>query len=176
MVTEKGLKKDPDLGTKIDKAVFPGMQGGPHEHTIAGIAVALEEASQESFKEYAKQVVVNAKVLSETLIGFGFTLVTGGTDNHLMVVDLRNLNIGGKEAAEILEKNGLVVNKNTIPNDPNPPSKPSGIRLGTPAVTTRGMKEPQMKILGELIKKILIDGREVKKEVLELAKEFPYDF
>jgi len=176
MVTNKGLQKDPELSTKIDKAVFPGLQGGPHMHTIAGIAVALRFAQGKPFQEYAHQVIKNAKVLSETLIGFGFTLVTGGTDNHLMVLDLRNINIPGKEAAEILEKNGLVVNKNTIPNDPNPPSKPSGIRLGTPAVTTRGMKEPQMRILGGLIKEVLMNGREVKKEVLELTKEFPYDF
>jgi len=176
MVTSKGLQKDPELSTKIDKAVFPGLQGGPHMHTIAGIAVALRQAQGKPFKEYAHQVIANAKTLSETLIDFGFTLVTGGTDNHLMVVDLRNLNIGGREAAEILEKNRLVVNKNTIPNDPSPASKPSGIRLGTPAVTTRGMKEGEMKKIAEFIKNVLIDKLDVEAEVLELAKEFPNDF
>lgn len=173
MVTEKGLQKDPDLGTKIDKAVFPGLQGGPHIHTIAGMAVALRQAQGEPFKRYARQVVENAKVLAETLIGGGFNLVTGGTDNHLILVDLRNMSFDGKEAAEKLEEEGIVVNKNAVPGDTRPPSSPSGIRLGSPAVTTRGMKVTEMKRIGEMIKKVLKEGKSVKEEVKQLCQEFP---
>jgi glycine hydroxymethyltransferase len=144
LVTEKGLKKDHDLPQKIDRAVFPGLQGGPHENTIAALAVALAEASRPSFKNYAQQVVENAKILAEELKKQGFNLVTGGTDNHLILSDLSNLRIDGKNAAVLLEKAGLVVNANSIPHDPNPPFRPSGIRLGTPAVTTRGMGKEEM--------------------------------
>lgn len=173
MVTEKGLQKDPDLAKKIDRAVFPGLQGGPHLHTIAGIAVCLEKAREPEFKKYAKQVVVNAKVLAETLSLTGFNLVTGGTDNHLILIDLRNLNIGGKEAAVKLEEEGIVVNANAVPNDPAPPFKPSGIRLGTPAVTARGMKEKEMKEIGKMIKEVLIEEKNVRKRVLEVCERFP---
>jgi glycine hydroxymethyltransferase len=173
MVTDKGLQKDPELASKIDKAVFPGLQGGPHIHSIAGIAIALEKASQPEFKKYAGQVVTNAKVLAETLLAGGFDLVTGGTDNHLMVIDLRKQGLEGKTAAEALEKEGIVTNKNTIPGDLKPPSVTSGIRLGTPAVTTRGMKEPEMKQIGEMIKKVLLNKESVKNEVLELCQRFP---
>ncbi|MGB9706775.1 MAG: serine hydroxymethyltransferase, partial [Microgenomates group bacterium] len=145
MVTKKGLKKDPKLGEKIDRWVFPGLQGGPHENNIAAIAVALGEASRPEFKKYARQVVKNAKVLGGELKKYGFDLVSGGTDNHLVLVDLRNKKIGGKEAAVVLEEAGIVVNANSIPHDPAPPFRPSGIRLGTPAVTTRGTKEKEMK-------------------------------
>lgn len=173
MVTEKGLQKDPDLTKKIDRAVFPGLQGGPHLHTIAGIAVCLEKASQPEFKKYAKQVVVNAKVLAETLSLTGFNLVTGGTDNHLILIDLRNLNIGGKEAAVRLEEEGIVVNANAVPNDPAPPFRPSGIRLGTPAVTTRGMKESAMQKIGKMIGEVLLEQKSVKEKVQNLCQKFP---
>jgi glycine hydroxymethyltransferase len=173
MATDKGLKKDPDLAKKIDKAVFPGLQGGPHLHAIAGIAITLRQAQEESFKEHAGQVVKNARVLAQALIEEGFELVTGGTDNHLILVDLRNLGIDGKAAAEKLNVEGMVTNKNTIPNDPGTPVKPSGIRLGTPAVTTRGMKEPEMKEIGRMIKEVLVENKAVKSEVKKLSDRFP---
>ncbi|MEK9143095.1 MAG: serine hydroxymethyltransferase, partial [Patescibacteria group bacterium] len=149
MVTGPGLVKDPKMGEKIDKAVFPGLQGGPHDNVTAAIAVCLHEASQPSFKRYAKQVVRNAKVLADTLSGQGLALSTNGTDNHLMVVDLRPQGVIGNIAAEALEVAGIVVNRNSVPHDPNPPFYPSGIRLGTPAITTRGMKEKEMKQIGK---------------------------
>ncbi|MBI3887713.1 serine hydroxymethyltransferase [Candidatus Microgenomates bacterium] len=143
MVTEKGLKKDPDLAKKIDKSVFPGHQGGPHMNKIAGIAVALEEAMRTEFKEYAQQIVKNAKVLGD-LLGFP-------TENHMIWMDLRNKNIEGWHAHVTLEAANICGNKQTIPNDPKPPFYPSGYRLGTPAITTRGMKEPEMKIIAQFI-------------------------
>ena len=155
MVTKKGLKKDGKLGEKIDRAVFPGLQGGPHNHTIAGIGVALEEASQPEFKKYAKQIVKNAQVLGEELKKQGFKLVTGGTDSHLLLVDLRNKGVDGKTAAEKLEKEGIITNADSIPNDPASALRPSGLRLGTAAITTKGMKEKEMKGLAEKIAKIL---------------------
>ena len=151
MVTRQGLKKDPEMGDKIDKAVFPGLQGGPHDNITAAIAVALKEASTPEFKKYVSQIVVNAKVLARTLMEKGLVLTTGGTDNHLMVVDLRPQGVIGNIAAEALEAAGIVVNRNSVPHDPNPPFYPSGIRLGTPAITTRGMKEKEMKIIGKWI-------------------------
>ncbi|GIW61958.1 MAG: serine hydroxymethyltransferase [Patescibacteria group bacterium] len=144
MVTEKGLTKDPELADKIDKAVFPGLQGGPHDNQTAAIAVALKEASSAKFRKYGEQVVKNAKKLAEKLKELGFDLVSGGTDNHLLLIDLRNKNVNGAVGALALEVAGIVVNKNAVPNDPMPPFYPSGIRLGTPAVTTRGMKERDM--------------------------------
>lgn len=176
MVTEKGRNKDSELMKKIDRAVFPGVQGGPHMNSIAGIAVALKEANGPEFKEYAKQIVVNAKVLSEELIKSGFTLTTGGTDNHLMVMDLRKNDVDGKSAAVLLEEAGIVLNANAIPHDPNPPGKPSGIRLGTPAVTTRGMKEAEMVLIAGFIRQVLCVQDSVlrtKDEVAELCREFP---
>ena len=155
MVTERGLKKDRKLGEKIDRAVFPGLQGGPHNHTIAGIGVALEEASQPEFKKYAEQVVKNAQVLGEELKKQGFKLVTEGTDSHLLLVDLREKGVEDKIAAEKLEEEGIITNANSIPNDPASALRPSGLRLGTAAVTTRGMKEKEMKELAERIAKIL---------------------
>lgn len=139
----------------INKALFPGMQGGPHLHSIAGIGVAFEEALTPSFKTYAKQIVKNAKALAKELTKLGYTLVSGGTDNHLMLVDLRPQGITGGDAANMLEKHGLVVNKNSIPHDPAKPWKPNGIRLGTPAATTRGMKEKDMIKLARKIHEIL---------------------
>lgn len=173
MVTQKGLDKDPDLAKKIDRAVFPGMQGGPHQNTTAAIALALQKVPTPEFKSYAKQVIKNAKVLSEELIKLGFNITTGGTDNHLMVIDLRNKNIAGKDAAVLLEESGIVVNYNTIPHDPNPPMHPSGIRLGTPAVTTRGLKETEMVQLAKLINEVLVNKKNVATEVKNLCKLFP---
>ena len=144
MVTSKGLKKDKDLADKIDKAVFPGLQGGPHDNQTAAIAVCLLEASKPAFKIYAKQIVKNSKKLAGELIKYDFDLVSGGTDNHLILVDLANKNVNGALAAYTLEVAGIVVNKNGVPNDKMPPFYPSGIRLGTPAITTRGMKEKEM--------------------------------
>jgi glycine hydroxymethyltransferase len=135
----------------IDKAVFPGLQGGPHNQTTAGIAVALKEAAGEGFKHYAAQIVANAKVLAETLTGHGFELVSGGTDNHLILVDLTNKGVAGKKAAQALDRAGVVCNYNTVPFDPRKPFDPSGIRLGTPAVTSRGMGAPEMRQIGEFI-------------------------
>ncbi len=155
LATQKGLKKDPELFEKIDKAVFPGMQGGPHNNAIAGISVALDEASRPAFKIYGKQVVKNAKVLADELKKGGLTLVANGTDSHLMVVDLRPLKLSGNVVAEALEVAGIVVNKNSVPNDFMPPFYPSGVRLGTPALTTRGMKEKDMMLIAGLILKVI---------------------
>jgi glycine hydroxymethyltransferase len=129
----------------MDRAVFPGLQGGPHNHTTAGIAVALHEAAQPEFADYARQIVANAKALAAALLEHGFTLVTGGTDNHLILVDLTSKGVPGKKAAQALDRAGLECNYNTVPFDPRKPFDPSGIRLGTPAVTSRGMKEPEMR-------------------------------
>jgi glycine hydroxymethyltransferase len=128
----------------IDRAVFPGLQGGPHNHTTAGIAVALHEASQASFRDYAQQVVANAKALAAALVDRGFDLVSGGTDNHLILIDLTNKGIGGRPAARALDRAGMELNYNTVPYDVRKPFDPSGIRLGTAAVTTRGLREEQM--------------------------------
>jgi len=129
---------------RIDKAVFPGLQGGPHDHTTAAIAVALHEAAQPAFRDYAARVVANARRLAEELVERGFDLVSGGTDNHLILVDLTSKGIGGKPAAQALDRAGLVTNYNTVPYDPRKPFSPSGLRLGTPGITTRGMGEPEM--------------------------------
>jgi glycine hydroxymethyltransferase len=155
MVTKRGLLKDPDLPSKIDKAVFPGLQGGPHDNQTAGIAVALKEASTQSFKHYAKQIVENAKKLADELKGYGFNLISGGTDNHLLLIDLSNKKVNGSVAALALEIAGIVLNKNAVPNDPMPPFFPSGIRLGTPAITTRGMKEKEMVKIAEWINRVI---------------------
>ncbi len=176
MVTKKGLEKDPELAKKIDKAIFPGLQGGPHMHQIAGIAVCLKEASSPSFKKYAAQIVKNAKALAEALKSYGFKLVTDGTDNHLILMDLRNKDISGGDAATRLEAAGITINKNTIPYDPNPPFQPSGIRLGTPAITTRGMKEKEMKKIAEWYNRVISDEKSIKKvreEIKSFCKKFP---
>lgn len=145
LVTKKGIKRDAGIGNKIDKAVFPGLQGGPHNNTIAAIAVCLHEASLPSFKGYGKAVVRNAKVLANELKKGGLDFVSGGTDSHLMVIDLRKQKLSGTIVAEALEIAGLVVNKNSVPNDNMPFFYPSGVRLGTPAVTTRGMGGKEIK-------------------------------
>lgn len=168
MVTDTGLKRDPDMANKIDKAVFPGLQGGPHDNVTAAIAVCLKEAGTSAFKTYTKQIVANAKVLSQTLLEQGLTLTTGGTDNHLMVVDLRPQGVVGNIVAEALEVAHIVVNRNSVPHDPNPPFYPSGIRLGTPAITTRGMKEKEMKQIGKWITEVI---REVSHYRLPLAEK-----
>lgn len=162
MVTEKGLKKDPDLADKIDKAVFPGLQGGPHDNQTASIAVALKEASEPEFKKYANQIVKNAKELAKVLVANGFDLVSGGTDNHLLLIDLRSKGVNGAIAAFALEVANIVVNKNSVPNDTMPPFYPSGIRLGTPAITTRGMNEVDMIKVGEWIAKIIEEVADTK--------------
>jgi len=153
----------------IDKAVFPGTQGGPLMHIIAAKAVALGEALQPSFREYAKNVVANAKALAETLLAEGLNLVSGGTDNHLMLIDTRNLNITGKDAEHVLDSVGITVNKNAIPFDPTSPFVTSGIRIGTPAVTSRGMGVEAMKTIGKVIALTLKNPRDEAK--LEQARE-----
>lgn len=165
MVTNKGLEKDAELPEKINRAIFPGLQGGPHENNIAGIAVALKEAQKPEFTEYGKQVVKNAKALAGTLKQEGINLYADGTNTHLMVIDLRSLKILGNTAAEALEQAGIVTNKNMVPNDPNPPFYPSGLRLGTPGTTSRGMKEEEMEQIGILISRTLKDVSLLKKQM-----------
>ena len=173
------MTNDEEIAKKIDRNIFPGIQGGPLMHIIAAKAVAFKEALDPSFKEYQMQVVKNAKVLAQTLVFGGLRIVSGGTDNHLMLVDLRAKNVTGKLAEEKLEEAGITCNKNAIPNDPEKPFITSGIRLGTPAVTSRGLKENEMKIIGELILKVLenVNDQEtiksVKLEVIQLMKDFP---
>jgi glycine hydroxymethyltransferase len=167
------------LARRIDKAVFPGLQGGPHNHAIAAKAVAFGEALQPAYKDWARQVVVNAKILAETLMDNGLRLVSGGTDNHLMLVDLSKLGVTGAQAEDALDKAGITLNKNKIPFDPRGPMDPSGIRLGTPALTCRGMKEGEMKDIGQWIARVVKNhGDEqvlssVKSSVLDLTKQFP---
>lgn len=165
---EKTLENIPTL---IDRAIFPGMQGGPHMHVIAAKAVAFGEALRPEFKEYAEQVVKNASVLADELSKRGFKLVTGGTSNHLILADVyKSFGIDGKVAEEALDKIGLTLNKNAVPDDPLPPFKPSGIRLGTPALTTRGLKEEHMAQIAEWMKRA-IDGRENNSELNDLRKD-----
>jgi len=180
---EKQAKREKSMAGKIDKAVFPGLQGGPHEHIIAAKAVAFGEAMKPEFKEYAAQIVKNAKALAETLMSNGIELVSGGTDNHLLLIDLiKTKTIGelgkGKEGAVALEEAGIVTNANTIPFDPSTPFRPSGIRLGTPILTTRGMKESEMKSVGEWIAKVLnnMDKPEIRPKIKEEIKELCNQF
>jgi glycine hydroxymethyltransferase len=169
MVTDKGMEKDPDLGKKIDKTIIPGMQGGPHNHQTAAVAVALLEASKPEFREYAGQVVRNAKALADSLMKNGLTTVTNGTDTHLILIDLTPFGKGlGIFAEEALGAAGITVNKNTIPNEQSSAFYPSGIRLGTPAITTRGMKEPEMEIIGGLFAEAI---NQVREEHLPENKE-----
>jgi len=168
-----------ELGAAIDKTVFPGMQGGPLVHIVAAKAVCFLEAMQPGFREYARQIVANAKVMAETLAAEGFRVISGGTDTHLMLVDVFSKGMLGSEAEKALGEAAITVNKNAIPFDTNPPMKPSGIRIGTPAVTTRGMKEREMRQIARWIAEALhhrTDGNvlaRVRKQVMELAEEFP---
>lgn len=163
---------------QIDRAVFPGLQGGPHNHTTAAIAVALHEASQPEFKKYAEQIVKNAKVLSEELLRYGFDLVTGGTDNHLILIDMTNKKLSGKQVSKALIQANIECNCNTVPYDTRSPFDPSGIRIGTPAVTSRGMKEDAMKKIAFWINKVVenIDNEKEIKKIKDEVKEFCLQF
>ncbi len=165
MVTEKGLAKDSDLCSKIDKAVFPGLQGGPHNNTTAAIAVCMKEAQENSFKKYAKQVVENAKVLGEELTGYGFNLISGGTDNHLILIDVTNKALDGWTAAWALDYAGIVLNRNAVPFDKRSAYYPSGLRLGTPAITTRGMGAKEMKMIAKWMNEVVEITREVASKI-----------
>jgi glycine hydroxymethyltransferase len=169
------LSQDPELGKKIDKLIFPGIQGGPLEHVIAGKAVAFFEALQPEFQEYSRLVVENAKRLAAELAERGYRIVTGGTDNHLMLVDLRPKGLTGKEAEERLDQVGITVNKNAIPFDPKPPRVTSGIRIGTPAITTRGFTPEEMPLVADLIDRALTQGpsEALREEVRRLALAHP---
>jgi glycine hydroxymethyltransferase len=168
-----------EYADKVDRSVFPGLQGGPHMHTVTAIAVALAEADTPEFAAYAKQIVANAKRLAEKLMEHGFKLSSDGTDNHLILIDLRNKGIPGKKFAKALDRARIETNYNTIPDDPAPPFNPSGLRVGTPAVTTRGMKEPQMELIAGFMAKVAenIDNEsiieQVSKEALLLCSQFP---
>lgn len=203
MVTEKGLKKDPELPRKIDRAIFPGLQGGPHDHTTAAIAVALNEALRPEFKVYCEQIVKNCKALAKGLMENGIKIVTNGTDNHMILIDLTPFGKGnGIFAQEALDLAGITVNKNTIPAEPSSPFYPSGIRLGTPTLTTREMKEKEMELIAKWIAQIIYEIKgyqlpedksersiyinkfregikksklveETREQVIDLCREFP---
>lgn len=166
------------FGAKLDKATFPGIQGGPLMHIIAAKAVALGEALKPEFTEYQRQTITNARVLSEELIGFGFDLVSGGTDNHLILMDLTKNGITGQDAEKALGKARIIVNKNTIPFDKRGPMVTSGIRLGSPALTTRGMKQEEMRLIAALINRVLLnpESKEVLNEVREAVSDLCYRF
>jgi len=166
------------FASKIDKAVFPGMQGGPHDHINAAKAVAFKEALEEDFKDYARQVIINAKTLAQEFVGNGYRVISGGTDNHLIVADMTSKDITGKEAEAVLEKIGISVSRSTIPNDPNPPMNPSGVRFGTPALTSRGMKEEEVRKIATWINEA-IENKEDEKKLKELkakVQEFCFKF
>ncbi len=175
------MTNDEAIAKKIDTAVFPGMQGGPLMHVIAGKAVCFGEALKPEFKAYAQQIVLNAQALATGLKEAGYRLTSGGTDNHLMLMDLsaKNADLTGADAEKWLEKAGIVTNKNGIPNDPRPPKVTSGLRLGTPATTTRGLREPDMAAVADLIDRVLTSGGEdktcqkVRNEVVDLCKQYP---
>jgi glycine hydroxymethyltransferase len=166
----------------IDKAVFPGTQGGPHNNMTAAKAVAFKEALSDDFKIYAKQVISNAQSLAREFLNLGYNIVSGGTDNHMFILDLSPKNMAGKEAEKALEYVGISVSRSTIPNDSRPPFNPSGLRLGTPAITTRGMKEEDMKQLAKLINETIInfDNKDrlnsIKEEVKKKAQSFPLKY
>ncbi len=172
---------DQPFATALDRAVFPGLQGGPHDHTTAAIAVALEEAGRDDFQRYAQRVVENARALAAALLAHGFDLVSGGTDNHLILMDLSNKQIAGKPAAEALDRAGLVSNYNTVPFDPRKPFDPSGLRIGTPAVTSRGMGTDAMVRIADWMNRALQAARagrgaeldRIRREVADLARQFP---
>ena len=163
---------------QVDRAVFPGMQGGPHEHIVASKAVAFKEALAPEFTTYAAQVIKNAKALANKLINIGYKIISDGTDNHLMVVDMTSKGVNGREAEEVLDKVGISVSRSTIPNDPNPPMKPSGVRLGTPAITTRGMEEDDMKKIANWIEEAIKNKNSENElnKIKEEVKEFCLGF
>ena len=169
-----------ELGKAIDKAIFPGIQGGPLEHVIAGKAVAFGEALKPEFKEYQKQIVKNAKAMADTFINNGVKLVSGGTDNHLLLLNLSDTEMTGLELETLLEKANITVNKNTVPNEKRKPTITSGVRIGAPSITTRGMKEKESVMIAEMITRIIKEGRsavkEVKAQVKELIKKFPLPY
>jgi len=177
MVTQKGFDKDPELPSKIDKAVFPGLQGGPHDHTTAAIAVALKEMMQPEFKKYSEQIVKNSKALAKSLMDNGIKVVTNGTDNHLILVDLTSFGKGkGIFAQDALDEANITMNKNTIPADPSSPFYPS-LRMGTPSLTTRGMKEKDMEHIGKWISEVIHEIKkyqlpEDKKEINDYLRKF----
>lgn len=164
---------------QVNKAVFPGMQGGPHDHITAAKAVAFGEALRPEFKDYAKQVILNAKTMAEEFLKLGYRVISGGTDNHLMVVDMTSKGISGKDAEAVLDRCGISVSRSTIPNDPNPPMNPSGVRFGTPAITTRGMKQEEIKKIVGWINSAIEQREEIemlesiKKQVKEMCENFP---
>jgi glycine hydroxymethyltransferase len=168
-----------EFAEKIDKAVFPGLQGGPHNHTTAAIGVALKEAATPAFKEYGRQIVRNAKAMAEELLAHGFNLVSGGTDNHLILIDLTNKKVIGKKGAQALDRAGIVCNYNTVPYDPRKPFSPSGLRLGTPAVTSRGMGEGEMRQIARWIDQAIAHADDeaalarISGEVTEMCRRFP---
>lgn len=168
------------LAAKIDKAVFPGTQGGPLEHVIAGKAVAFGEALSDEFKAYQKQIILNSAAMADEIQKLGIKLVSGGTDNHLMLLDFSSLGVTGLEVEKNLDKAGITVNKNTVPNETRSPKITSGIRVGTPSVTTRGMKEDDMRLIARLIAKIVFEGKtaipEVRAEVKKLIAKFPLEY
>jgi glycine hydroxymethyltransferase len=176
---KKAERTRQNLPTLIDRAIIPGLQGGPHNHQTAAIAVALKEAASPAFKKYGLQIVKNAKTLAKELTAKGYNLVTGGTDNHLLLIDLTNKGVIGAQAEDALGKAGITVNKNTVPYDPRPPFSPSGIRLGTPALTTRGMKEDEMEQIAGWIDQAITrrsDEKTLNKlsvEIKRFASKFP---
>jgi glycine hydroxymethyltransferase len=163
----------------IDRAVFPALQGGPHNHTTAAIAVALQEASTAEFKAYGRQIVDNAKALAEALLGHGFTLISGGTDNHLILIDMTSKGVTGKQASRALARAGIETNANTIPYDPRRPFDPSGVRIGTPAVTSRGMQEAEMRRIAAWINQVVSNVQDdalhaqIRGAVREFCQAFP---
>ncbi len=180
MVTKKGLRHDSKLAWKINRAIFPGLQGGPHLGVIAGIAIMAKKAAQSEFHRYGQQVVANAKILARELKKRGWRLVTSGTDNHLLVADLHPLTVDGKTAAVRLEEAGIIVNANAIPNDPQPPFRPSGIRLGTPALTARGMGEKEMVIIADWLNQAVRSNdnqlhSQIAQKVKKLCRQYPID-
>jgi len=179
-VTEKGIAKNPDLPKKIDSAIIPGLQGGPHNNQTAAIAVCLKEASNVAFRRYGEQIVKNTKALVNELLKYDFNLLTGGSDTHLILIDLRNKRVNGRVAAVALERAGIVLNYNGVPFDIMPPLFASGIRLGTPAITTRGLKEKDMKKvagwINEAVKEVEgsilpNDDKEKRKELIKVFNE-----
>lgn len=178
MVTQKGLDKDPDLAKKIDRAIFPGLQGGPHDHTTAAIATSLKEALEPEFKQYGVQIVKNSRALAKSLMENNVKIVSNGTDNHMALLDLTPIGKGkGVFLQDALDEAGITTNKNTIPKDPSSPFYPSGVRIGTPSLTTRGMEEEEMKLIGKWISQVIDEIKkyflpEDKEERKELLKKF----